>query len=69
MLFRSGDLICKSKEHVVMFLYFVNAEKTKMMITENGGNEHGSNTVHCIIKNVSEYRSKGYKVRRLKNLG
>jgi len=25
--------------------------------------------VHCIIKNVSEYRSKGYKVRRLKNLG
>ena len=66
---RTGDLICKSKEHVVMFLYFVNAEKTKMMITENGGNEHGSNTVHCIIKNVSEYRSKGYKVRRLKNLG
>jgi len=66
---RTGDLICKSKEHVVMFLYFVNAEKTKMMITENGGNEHGSNTVHCIIKNVSEYRSQGYKVRRLKNLG
>jgi len=66
---RTGDLICKSKEHVVMFLYFVNAEKTKMMITENGGNEHGSNTVHCIIKNVSEYRSKGYNVRRLKNLG
>lgn len=66
---RPGDLICKSKEHVVMFLYFVNAEKTKMMITENGGNEHGSNTVHCVIKNVSEYRSKGYKVRRLKNLG
>ena len=66
---RTGDLICKSKEHVVMFLYFVNAEKTKMMITENGGNEHGSNTVHCIIKNVSEYRSKGYKVRRLKSMG
>jgi hypothetical protein len=66
---RTGDLICKSKAHVVMFLYFVNAEKTKMMITENGGNEHGSNTVHCIIKNVSEYRSQGYKVRRLKGLG
>ncbi len=66
---RTGDLICKSKAHVVMFLYFVNAEKTKMMITENGGNEHGSNTVHCIIKNVSEYRSQGYKVRRLKSLG
>lgn len=66
---RTGDLICKSKSHVVMFLYFVNAEKTKMMITENGGNEHGSNTVHCIIKNVSEYRSNGYKVRRLKSMG
>ena len=66
---RTGDLICKSKVHVVMFLYFVNAEKTKMMITENGGNEHGSNTVHCIIRNVSDYRSQGYKVRRLKSLG
>ena len=66
---RTGDLICKSHAHVVMFLYFVNAEKTKMMIIENGGIEPGTNTVHCMVMNVSWYKSRSYKIRRLKSLG
>ena len=66
---RTGDLICKGGHHVVMFLYFVNAEKTKIMIIENGGIEPGTNTVHCMVMNVSWYTSRSYKVRRLKSLG
>ena len=66
---RTGDLICKGGNHVVMFLYYANAEKTKIMIIENGGIEPGTNTVHCIVMNVSWYKSRSYKVRRLKSLG
>ena len=66
---RTGDLICKGGSHVVMFLYYANAEKTKIMIIENGGIEPGTNTVHCMVMNVSWYSSRSYKVRRLKSLG
>ena len=66
---RTGDLICLGGRHVVMFLYFVNADKTKMMIIENGGIEAGTNTVHCMVMKTKWYTSRGYKVRRLKSLG
>ena len=66
---RTGDLICKSAAHVVMFLYWASEDKTKMMIIENGGIEKGTNTVHCIIMNSSFYQARGYKVRRLASLG
>jgi len=69
---RPGDLICiknSKHNHVVLFLYYVNAEKTKIMIIENGGTEKGTNTVHCIIMDVKYYSSTGYKVRRLRSLG
>lgn len=66
---RTGDLICKGGNHVVMFLYYANAEKTKIMIIENGGIEPGTNTVHCMIMNVKWYTSRSYKIRRLKSLG
>lgn len=66
---RTGDLICKGGSHVVMFLYFVNADKSKIMIIENGGIEPGTNTVHCMVMNVSWYTSRGYKIRRLRTLG
>ncbi|MDO4865614.1 MAG: Ig-like domain-containing protein [Clostridia bacterium] len=66
---RPGDLLCKSASHVVMFLYYANAEKTKIMLIENGGSEAGTNTVHCVVENLSAYTSRGYKVRRLKSLG
>ena len=66
---RTGDLICKSDSHVVMFLYYANADKSKIMIIENGGSEPGTNTVHCIIMDVAYYQVKGYKVRRLASLG
>ena len=66
---RTGDLICRSSAHVVMFLYWANTEKTQMMIIENGGIEPGTNTVHCMIMDTAFYTSKGYSVRRLTTLG
>lgn len=66
---RTGDLICKGGAHVVMFLYYANADKSKIMIIENGGSEAGTNTVHCIVMNTESYVNKGYKVRRLASLG
>ncbi len=66
---RTGDLICKSDSHVVMFLYYVNPDKSSFMIIENGGPEPGTNTVHCIIMDVEYYQLKGYSVRRLASLG
>ena len=64
---RPGDLLCKSGSHVVMFLYYANTEKTKIMIIENGGSEAGTNTVHCSVMNLSSYSK--YTVRRLSTLG
>lgn len=66
---RPGDLICKSGAHVVMFLYYANLQKTKIMMIENGGAEKGTNTVHCDIYDLSYYTKRGYSVRRLKSLG
>lgn len=66
---RTGDLICKGHAHVVMFLYYANADKSKVMIIENGGIEPGTNTVHCMIMDVKWYKDRGYKVRRLSSLG
>ena len=66
---RTGDLICKSGAHVVMFLYYAAEDKSKIMIIENGGSEPGTNTVHCIIMDTAYYQIKGYSVRRLASLG
>ena len=66
---RTGDLICKGGSHVVMFLYYVNDAKTQFMMIENGGEEAGTNTVHCDIYPTSYYSSRSYKVRRLSSLG
>jgi len=66
---RPGDLICRQYSHVVMFLYYVNPEKTKIMVIENGGAEAGTNTVHCAVHDVSYYTKRAYKVRRLSWLG
>lgn len=66
---RTGDLICKSGAHVVMFLYFTAADKSQMMVIENGGIEPGVNTVHCMIMDTAYYQIKGYLVRRLATLG
>ncbi|MBR6766895.1 MAG: Ig-like domain-containing protein [Clostridia bacterium] len=66
---RPGDLICLEYRHVVMFLYYADNDKSKIMIIENGGAEAGTNTVHCAVHNVSYYKKEGYKVRRLASLG
>lgn len=64
-----GDLLCKNSSHVFMFLYYASADRTKMMVIENGGSEQGSNTVHCDVYTVSSYKKAGYRVRRLAELG
>ena len=62
---RTGDMLLCSDNHVVMFLYWVNADKTKMMIIEQGGD---GNTVICSIQDVAKYQSpdprENYEPRR-----
>ena len=66
---RPGDIMNKSGNHVVMFLYYANADKSQIVIIEQGGGEEGTNTISCSIRNVSYYTSRGYKIRRVKSLG
>ncbi len=58
---RPGDFMVLRKSHTVMFLYWVDAAKTRMMIIEQGGD---GNTVICSIHDLSYYSSQGYIVRR-----
>lgn len=56
---RPGDTLVKSGSHTVMFLYYLDASKTRMMIIENAGL-----TVSCKTANVATYMSNGYVNRR-----
>ena len=58
---RPGDLFVMGSNHTVMFLYWVDAAKTQMMIIEQGGD---GNTVICSIHDLSYYSSQGYIARR-----
>lgn len=58
---RPGDMLVMGKNHVVMFLYWVDHAKTQMMIIEQGGD---GNTVICSIKDLTFYSSQGYIARR-----
>lgn len=58
---RPGDILVKSGDHVIVFLYYVDSLKTKMMIIEQGGD---GSTVICSIYNASWFSSKGYVPRR-----
>ena len=66
---RPGDILNKSGSHVVMFLYYADAEKTQMVIIEQGGGEIDTNTTSCSIRDIASYIDKGYKIRRLATLG
>ena len=58
---RPGDILVKSGDHTVLFLYYVDAFKTKMMIIEQGGN---GSTVICSVFDTSWFTSRGYVPRR-----
>ncbi len=58
---RPGDILVKSGDHTVLFLYYVDAFKTKMMIIEQGGN---GSTVICSVFDTSWFESRGYVPRR-----
>lgn len=66
---RPGDLMCKAYAHVFMFLYYTDPDHTEMVYIENGGAELGTNTVHCTTGRVYYFKSAGYKIRRLAELG
>ena len=66
---RPGDILNKSGSHVVMFLYYADAERTQMVIIEQGGGEIDTNTTSCSIRDIASYIDKGYKIRRLATLG
>ena len=60
-----GDILVRNGRHVVMFLYYANSEKTKIVVIEQGGNEPGINTVSTSIYSLSYYQQNGYIPRRL----
>ena len=60
---RPGDHLVLAKSHVVMFLYWMNAEKTQFMIIEQGGD---GNTVICSIKDAAFYANQRYIPRRVR---
>ena len=59
---RTGDMLLCSDNHVVMFLYWVDSARTKMMIIEQGGD---GNTVICSIQNAAKYQSLDPKLNYL----
>ena len=68
-MLRPGDVIVRGHDHAVMFLYYVDSAKTRMMIIEQGGGTAADmhNTVACSIVNRSRYESK-FKIRRARFL-
>ena len=65
---RPGDLINKSSSHVVIFLYYTDASKEKIVILEQGGGRQYTNTISVSTRNVSYYTSRGYKIRRASSI-
>lgn len=55
---RTGDMLLCPDNHVIMFLYWVDSAKTRMMIIEQGGD---GNTVICSIQNLAKYQSLNVK--------
>ena len=66
---RPGDIIVRSGGHALFFMYYCSVDKDFIMIMEQGGNEFGTNTVHCSVFPVSYFTKRGYIVRRLATLG
>jgi len=62
---KPGDVLVMNG-HCVVFLYYTDTARTKMMIIEQGGGNSGDihNTVCCSVVNVAAYRSAGYIIRR-----
>ena len=58
---RTGDLLVKSGDHTLLFLYYTNTARTEMMVIEQGGD---GSTVICSLYNPTYFSSKGYIVRR-----
>lgn len=66
---RPGDMLLKSgtsSNHVVIFLYYTNAERTRAMILEQGGGNAYDihNTVTCSIISPQTYRARGFRTFR-----
>ena len=62
-----GDIIVRNYRHVVIFLYYVNSEKTQFVIIEQGGNEAAINTISTSVHDASYYFSNEYIPRRYRN--
>ena len=67
---RPGDILVKGGSHVVMFLYYVNVDRTEFVVIEQGGggSDLYSNCISTSIRNVTYYSSRGYKLRRVSTL-
>lgn len=60
---RPGDLFVRAPNsgHTILFLYYIDASKTRAMVIEQGGN---GNTVICSVTAPASYLSNGYVMRR-----
>ena len=59
-----GDIIVRDYRHVVMFLYYANADKTQFVVIEQGGTEAAINTVSTSVYNATHFFSNIYIPRR-----
>ncbi|MBQ6647072.1 MAG: Ig-like domain-containing protein [Clostridia bacterium] len=62
---KAGDLLVKHSAHVVMFLYWVDAQHTQAVIIQQGGSEPAINTVNTSVQEISDYTENSYRLRRL----
>lgn len=63
---KAGDILVCSGEHVVMFLYFADEEKTQAVFIQQGGSEPGINTVNTFVQDISYYLDNDYRMRHLR---
>ena len=67
---RPGDILVKGGSHVVMFLYYANADKSQIVVIEQGGggSDLYSNCVSTSVRDYANYINQGYILRRVNGL-
>ncbi len=67
---RPADILVRYNSHVVFFLYYMDASRSRMMILEQGGGDASDmhNTLCASIVPTDRYRRGGYRPRRLAGL-
>ena len=62
-----GDILVANYRHVVMFLYYANADHTQIVTLEQGGSKVDAATVLADVSPVSYFQNNYFVPRRLRN--